>query len=86
MSRFLTIDTTVCTGAGTCEAMHPQLFRVGAEGHAVALKTELVDAEDIEDASSVLDVCPTEAIMLAAARGRADDGDGRERPPSRGAD
>ncbi|MCX5387485.1 ferredoxin [Streptomyces sp. NBC_00083] len=64
--RILTIDTGACTGAGTCEAMHPQLFKVGVEGYAVPLKRELVDPVDIEDASSVLDVCPTEAIRLAA--------------------
>ncbi|MFD9408943.1 ferredoxin [Streptomyces sp. NPDC059989] len=77
MSEILTIDTTVCTGAGTCEAMHPQLFKVGAEGYAVALKRELVDPADIEAASSVVDVCPTEAIRVALAGARAGDGDGQ---------
>ncbi|MBG0856950.1 ferredoxin [Streptomyces spinoverrucosus] len=70
--KILSIDTAVCTGAGTCEAMHPQLFRVSAEGYAVALKTELVEPEAIEAASSVLDVCPTEAIRLASAESQSD--------------
>jgi ferredoxin len=25
---ILSIDSAACTGAGTCEAMHPELFRV----------------------------------------------------------
>ncbi|GAA3942809.1 hypothetical protein GCM10022244_58310 [Streptomyces gulbargensis] len=67
MTHKLSVDKTVCTGAGTCEAMHPKLFRVVEEGYAVALKTDLDDPADIRDATSVLDVCPTEAIMLALA-------------------
>ncbi|MFF4873934.1 ferredoxin [Streptomyces sp. NPDC090109] len=63
----LSVDTTACTGAGTCEAMHPRLFKVRDEGYAVPLRTELADPADIEDAASVLDVCPTEAIRLAEA-------------------
>ncbi|ARQ69244.1 ferredoxin [Streptomyces marincola] len=64
---LLSIDATVCTGAGTCEAMHPELFRVGAEGHAVVSRTELTDSRDIEAATGVLDVCPTEAVRLTRA-------------------
>ncbi|MFF9087413.1 ferredoxin [Streptomyces sp. NPDC014991] len=64
---LLSIDATVCTGAGTCEAMHPELFRVGPEGHAVVSRTELTDLGDIEAASGVLDVCPTEAVRLVPA-------------------
>ncbi|MFB0619451.1 ferredoxin [Streptomyces sp. AGS-58] len=65
--RLLSIDATVCTGAGTCEAMHPELFRVGAEGHAVVSRTELTDPRDIGAATAVLDVCPTEAVRLTPA-------------------
>ncbi|WP_053643239.1 MULTISPECIES: ferredoxin [unclassified Streptomyces] len=65
MSKMtLSVDAAVCTGAGTCEAMHPRLFKVRDEGYAVPLRTVLVDPADIEDADSVLDVCPTEAIRL----------------------
>lgn len=64
---LLSIDATVCTGAGTCEAMHPELFRVGPEGHAVLSRTELTDPQDIEAATGVLDVCPTEAVRLTRA-------------------
>ncbi|MYV51525.1 ferredoxin [Streptomyces sp. SID3212] len=75
MDRILAVDRSVCGGSGTCEAMHPQLFAVGDDGYAVALKTRLVDPADIEAADSVIDVCPTEAILLTAAPGGAD-GDG----------
>ncbi|GGW55051.1 ferredoxin [Streptomyces griseoloalbus] len=64
---LLSIDAAVCTGAGTCEAMHPELFRVGPAGHAVVSRTELTAPEDIEAATGVLDVCPTEAVRLALA-------------------
>nr|WP_223183953.1 MULTISPECIES: ferredoxin [unclassified Streptomyces] len=63
----MSIDAAACTGAGTCEAMHPELFRVGAEGYAVVSRTELTDPGDIEAASGVLDVCPTEAVRLRRA-------------------
>ncbi|WP_420718651.1 ferredoxin [Streptomyces sp. H51] len=64
---LLSTGATVCTGAGTCEAMHPELFRVGPEGHAVVSRTELTGPQDIEAATGVLDVCPTEAVRLARA-------------------
>lgn len=64
---ILSIDSTACTGAGTCEAMHPALFRVGAAGHAMVSRRELTDSQDIEAAEAVLDVCPTEAVRLAPA-------------------
>lgn len=63
----LLIDSAACSGAGTCEAMHPELFRVGAEGIAVVSRSELTDQADIEAASGVLDVCPTEAVRLVPA-------------------
>lgn len=64
---ILSVDSTVCTGAGTCEAMHPDLFRVGPEGFAVVSRAELTDPDDIEAAAGVLDVCPTEAVRLVLA-------------------
>ncbi len=64
---LLSVDATVCTGAGTCEAMHPELFRVSDRGHAVVSRSELTDPQDIEAASGVLDVCPTEAVRLTPA-------------------
>ncbi|WKD32045.1 ferredoxin [Streptomyces xanthophaeus] len=69
MTHILSVDKTVCTGAGTCEAMHPKLFRVVDDGYAVALRTELDDPADVRDAGDVLDVCPTEAILLTLAAG-----------------
>ncbi|ONH22760.1 ferredoxin [Pseudofrankia asymbiotica] len=66
MRKILSIDTTVCKGAGTCGAMHPQLFSVGDDGYAVARRTDLVDPADIAAAASVVDVCPTEAIQLTS--------------------
>ncbi|MER7761402.1 ferredoxin [Streptomyces sp. NPDC097619] len=73
MSHTLGVDHTVCTGAGTCEAMYPKLFKVVPEGYAVAVKTELDDPEDVQSARNVLDVCPTEAIMIALAGGAPSD-------------
>ncbi|MBN3931896.1 ferredoxin [Streptomyces verrucosisporus] len=64
---LLSIDAAACTGAGTCEAMHPELFRVEPAGHAVVSRTELTDPADIEAATDVLDVCPTEAVRLTPA-------------------
>ncbi|MTE21451.1 hypothetical protein F0L17_20515 [Streptomyces sp. TRM43335] len=59
---LLSIDAAACTGAGTCEAMHPALFRVEPAGHAVVSRAELTGPADVEAATDVLDVCPTEAV------------------------
>jgi len=76
MRSILSIDRMVCTGAGTCEAMHPRLFAIGADGYAVPRRIELEDLADIADAASVVDVCPTQAIQLTAVRDGAEDGAG----------
>ena len=56
------VDHTVCAGAGLCQSMSPKLFRVTDAGHAVALKSDLDDAEEITAAQDVIDCCPTEAV------------------------
>lgn len=60
----LSIDRDVCGGMGLCEAMHPTLFRLGADGVGEVLKTELDDPGELAAARAVRDCCPTEAVLL----------------------
>lgn len=63
MRRTLRIDSDACSGAGTCAALHPRLFRVD-DGPSVPLLTALDDPADIAAALDAADVCPTGAIAL----------------------
>jgi ferredoxin len=55
------VDSNVCIGSGTCEALQPAAFRVGDDGIAVVLMDE-VDAEAALDA---VRSCPSGAISIA---------------------
>ena len=63
MRRTLRIDSDACSGAGTCAAMHPRLFRVD-DGRSVPLRAAIDDPADIAAALDAADVCPTGAIEL----------------------
>ncbi|WP_282697080.1 ferredoxin [Streptomyces sp. CC208A] len=74
MTRTLSVDRRECGGSGLCAAVAPDLFRLGDEGSAVVLKTELSDADEIAEAEGVISCCPMEAISLTE--------DDSEIPPS----
>ncbi|MGW4090797.1 ferredoxin [Nocardia sp. NPDC004750] len=54
-------DRFVCAGHGMCEALAPDLFRVGADGIVVPPDTVTSDRELLE---LVVDSCPVAALRL----------------------
>ena len=63
----VSVDRNVCQGTGYCEHLLPQVFRVGATGHADVLR-EVVTQEELELAREAEDICPTRAILVELAR------------------
>lgn len=57
-------DRTRCAGHGMCEALAPNLFRVGDDG-IVAPRTDSVDDNDHDLLQLAIDSCPVEALRLA---------------------
>jgi ferredoxin len=64
MKAILRVDGRLCRGTGLCEAMSPQLFKLGDARQAAVLQPELSDAEQITMARTVAECCPTEAITV----------------------
>ncbi|MFI6871786.1 ferredoxin [Nocardia sp. NPDC050406] len=56
-------DHTRCEGHGMCEALAPELFRVGDDGK-VAIRVDTVAEADREVAQLALDSCPTQALRF----------------------
>ncbi|WP_378730875.1 ferredoxin [Nocardia brasiliensis] len=57
-------DRTRCDGHGMCEALAPNLFRVGDDG-IVAPRSDSVDENDHDLLQLAIDSCPVEALRLA---------------------
>ncbi|MET9558368.1 ferredoxin [Streptomyces sp. NPDC006645] len=66
MTAKLKIDRTVCGGGGLCAITNPELFQLSDDGHAVVLKGELDDTDDITALKDLIECCPTEAITLVS--------------------
>jgi len=56
---MLKIDKDKCIGCGTCAALFPDFFRIGADGKAVVLKQPEKSREE-----EMAAVCPVEAIKV----------------------
>ncbi|BDT95782.1 MULTISPECIES: ferredoxin [Nocardia] len=56
-------DRTVCAGHGMCEALAPDLFRVGADGIVAPVDTVTSPERDL--LQLVVDSCPVQALRLA---------------------
>ncbi|WP_159842946.1 ferredoxin [Nocardia sp. CY41] len=56
-------DRTVCAGHGMCEALAPDLFRVGADGIVAPVDTGISSERDLLEL--VVDSCPVQALRLA---------------------
>ncbi|MEU7631492.1 ferredoxin [Nocardia sp. NPDC049220] len=56
-------DRTVCEGHGMCEALAPDMFRIGDDG-IVAPRPATVAASDRELLELVVDSCPVQALRL----------------------
>jgi ferredoxin len=57
----VTIDRSLCNGYGVCEALAPDVFRLGEDGLAV-LRTGVSEVEAVREAC---DSCPMGAITIA---------------------
>lgn len=64
MRADVRVDTRRCLGTGLCCAMRPDLFDLPGR-HAVALRAVLDDDRDVEDAETIADCCPTEAVIVS---------------------
>jgi ferredoxin len=56
-------DTHTCEGLGMCEAMAPEYFEVGDDGHVVVHDDHPVEA-DRQDITAAVDACPVLALSL----------------------
>ena len=59
----LKIDYTKCTKAGQCYYMHPELVKRGTRD-LPQLLLEDVGEDALDDAESLVDICPSAAITL----------------------
>ncbi len=57
---MLKVDKDKCIGCGTCAALFPDFFRIGADGKAEALKQPEKSREE-----EMAAVCPVEAIKIS---------------------
>lgn len=57
----ITADRTRCEGHGMCEALAPNLFRVGDDGIVEPTADDIDDSDLIQLA---VDSCPVEALRL----------------------
>ncbi|QIS04419.1 ferredoxin [Nocardia brasiliensis] len=58
-------DRSRCAGHGMCEAVAPNLFRVGADGVVESLGAE-PDEPDADLVHLVVDSCPVEALRITS--------------------
>lgn len=56
-------DIAQCEGLGMCEAMAPDIFEVGDEGHVV-IHDESPDESRRQDLQAAVDACPVLALTL----------------------
>ncbi|WP_063052606.1 ferredoxin [Nocardia arthritidis] len=55
-------DRIVCAGHGMCEALAPDLFRVGEDG--IVVPADTVAPSERELIELVVDSCPVQALRL----------------------
>ncbi|MGK8522117.1 ferredoxin [Nocardia asteroides] len=63
MSITIIADRTICAGHGMCEALAPDLFRVGDDG--IVEHAETAAPAERELLELVVDSCPVGALRLA---------------------
>lgn len=75
MGRYkLKVDRSLCIGAGSCEAVAPQVFSLDKDGKVILKKkkglqsTTISDFEELEETAeniwNAAKVCPVNAIMI----------------------
>jgi ferredoxin len=62
--KQLVVDTEVCQGFGTCQAVAPELFQLNEQMIPVVLKV-LETPQELAAAQEAVRLCPRKAIRLA---------------------
>ncbi|MEM7019424.1 MAG: ferredoxin [Pseudomonadota bacterium] len=60
----LKIDLDRCYMSGECYYNHPELFKMGEDGHPIILVDDINDEEMRRHAEEAIEVCPAVAISL----------------------
>jgi len=58
------IDVEKCYKSGECYYNHPELFKMGDDGHPVVLLGDVADEVMLAHARQAVEVCPAVAITL----------------------
>ena len=69
MKYKIKYDKSKCIGAGSCEKIAPETWKLGEDGIAIQLKTEISDKEldkNVKAAKS----CPAHAIEIVDEKGK----------------
>ncbi|MGJ7905872.1 ferredoxin [Actinopolyspora sp. H202] len=61
------VDRNLCQGAGLCEAMGPELFRIDEEGYSENSQRNVTHEEKILLLQDIADCCPTGAISVTVS-------------------
>lgn len=61
----ITVEESMCIGAGNCVGAAPQLFAQDDKTGIVIVLQDQADASQVDDAQLAADVCPVAAIALA---------------------
>ncbi len=56
------VDKDKCIGCGACQAICEDVFKIGDDGFAEAIKEEVTDKKIKEEAIDAMEGCPTDAI------------------------
>jgi ferredoxin len=57
------VDRDRCASTGGCEALAPDVFRMGEDGVLVVLRPD-PDGADLPDVRTAVAACPTRALSL----------------------
>ncbi len=60
----LTADPGICIGAGRCAALAPEFFTQRDDGLVALVRAGPVDAADLADARTAVELCPSGAIRM----------------------
>lgn len=56
---MITVNKDLCIGCGTCSALCPKVFEVGADG-----KSSVISQDDVACAQNAAASCPVQAIAV----------------------
>lgn len=57
---MISVNKDLCIGCGTCAALCPKTFQIGADG-----KSEAIDQTDVACAQNAMASCPVQAISVS---------------------